>query len=142
MQKDTKPNIEEAMDGQKKDGIPGDEMAALERQLVPSTNDAGTKDSTRRLGFVSAGVESQTDGVPKVSANNEDIELPDESDSDDDSRVEITQKDIPEAVYGGIRKRKGDEDDDDDCDDDAVKNKEGDNHLGALERMKRMRRGG
>lgn len=132
MQKDLKPNSDE--DPQKRNGILGDDMAALERQLVPPTNDAVAKDSTRLLGFVSAGVESQTDGGLKVAANKEDIELPDESDSEDEGNVEITQKDIPETVYGGIRKRSAEDED---------KGKDGDDdNLGALERIKRMKRGG
>ena len=134
MQKDLKPNSEEAMDPQKRNGILGDDMAALERQLAPPANDAAAKDSTRLLGFVSAGVESQTEGGLKVAANKEDIELPDESDSEDEGNVEITQKDIPETVYGGIRKRSAE-------DEDGDKVKEEDDKLGALERIKRMKRG-
>ncbi|XP_017219267.1 uncharacterized protein LOC108196479 [Daucus carota subsp. sativus] len=134
MQKDLKPNSEEAMDPQKRNGILGDDMAALERQLAPPTNDAAAKDSTRMLGFVSAGVESQTEGGLMVAANKEDIELPDESDSEDEGNIEIPQKDIPETVYGGIRKRSAE-------DEDGDKGKEEEDKLGALVRIKRMKLG-
>lgn len=145
MQKDQKPSIDEAMDTLKKAGVPEDEMAALERQLAPAANDTAAKDGTRKLGFVSAGVESQTDGVLKVTANHEDIELPDESGSDDDEKgVEITQKDVPTAVFGGLaqKRKEMDEEDEEDGDASTFKSKDDDSHLGALERIKRMRRGG
>lgn len=145
MQKDQNSNLEETMDALKKAGVPDDEMAALERQLVPAAaNDTATKDSTRTLGFVSAGVESQTDGgIKKVTTNHEDIELPEASDSDDedDGKVEITQKDVPTAVFGGLI-RKREETDGGDGDAIAAKSKDGDSPLGALERIKRTRRAG
>lgn len=126
--------------------LPGDEMAALERQLAPAAaNDTTTKDSPRKLGFVSAGVESQPDGGPRGVVNHEeDIELPEESDGEEEDvgKVEISQKEVPAAVFGGlVRKREGNDDGDGD-DDSAAKSKDSDEHLGALERIKRMRRGG
>ncbi|KAK3015443.1 hypothetical protein RJ639_007775 [Escallonia herrerae] len=137
MQKD-KPNHEDTLDALKRAGVPDDEMAALERQLVPAANDAATKDGPRKVGFVSAGVQSHTDGGLKVTANHEDIELPDGSDSEDE-RVEIAQKDVPDAVFGGlIRKRE----ESDVGDEEATRSKDNDSHLGALERIKRMKRGG
>ena len=60
MQKDQTVNLEEAKDKLKEAGIPEDEMAALERQLAPAVDKAATKE--RKVGFVSAGVESQSDG--------------------------------------------------------------------------------
>ena len=142
MQKD-KPNLDETMDALKKAGVPEDEMVALEKHLVPAANDTATKDGARKLGFVSAGMESKTDGVVRVTANHEDIELPEESDSEDEEKVEIAQKDVPSAVFGGLV-RKRDEADEDGTGDDtaAAKDKGGDVHLGALERIKRLRRAG
>ncbi|KAM7476712.1 hypothetical protein LguiB_023955 [Lonicera macranthoides] len=126
-------------------GLPGDEMAALERQLTPAAaNDTAAKDAPRKLGFVSAGVESQPDGGQRGAVNHEeDIELPEESDGEEDvEKVEISQKEVPTAVFGGlVRKREGNDDGDGD-DDSAAKSKDSDEHLGALERIKRMRRGG
>jgi pre-mRNA-splicing factor SYF1 len=137
------PNIEETMDTLKKAGLPDDEMAALERQLVPSSgNDA----STRKLEFISASGDL-TGGVPRLApplaAINEDIELPEESDNeeDDDDKLEIKQKDVPDAVYGGLI-RKRDEDIEGDDKNNEDKSKDDDQRLGALERIKRMRRGG
>ncbi|KAH7837308.1 hypothetical protein Vadar_012345 [Vaccinium darrowii] len=144
MQKDKQPNLDEAMDALKKAGVPEDEMAALEKQLLPEANNTATKDSNRKVvGFVSAGVESQTEGGLKVVANHEDIELPEESDSEDDDRVEIAQKDVPSAVFGGlVRKREeGDNNDGNGDDSAATKDTDGGAQLGALERIKRQRRG-
>ncbi|XP_065877630.1 uncharacterized protein [Euphorbia lathyris] len=138
MQKDQRLNIDEAKDKLKLAGVPEDEMAALERQLAPVANNTNGKDTGRKVGFVSAGVESQADGVVKVSANQEDIELPEESDSEDDEKVEITQKDVPSAVFGGLA-RKRDETEDDNGD--AGNEKDGEARLGALERIKRLKRG-
>ena len=102
MQKDQRLNLDDARDKLKQAGVAEDEMAALERQLAPVVDNGAAKDNNRRVGFVSAGVESQSEGGIKVTANNEDIELPEESDSDDDGKVEITQKDVPSAVFGGL----------------------------------------
>ncbi|KAF2303418.1 hypothetical protein GH714_018142 [Hevea brasiliensis] len=121
-----------------------DEMAALERQLAPVANNATAKDSGRKVGFVSAGVQSQPDGAMKVNTNQEDIELPEESDSEDDEKVEITQKDVPSAVFGGLaRKREETEEDKVGDDTTAAKDKDGGGagNLGALERIKRQKRG-
>jgi len=119
-------------------------MAALERQLLPEANDTATKDSNRKVvGFVSAGVESQTEGGLKVVANHEDIELPEESDSEDDDRVEIAQKDVPSAVFGGLVRKREEGDNNDGNGDDSAATKDTDDgaQLGALERIKRQRRG-
>ncbi|KAJ4955510.1 hypothetical protein NE237_012293 [Protea cynaroides] len=102
MQKDQKLNLEETVDTLKRAGVPEDEMAALERQLAPAATSAPAKDSGRKVGFVSAGVESQTsvirtpDGGRKVTANNEEIELPEDSDTENDDGVEIAQKPVPD----------------------------------------------
>lgn len=132
MQKDQKLNLEEAVDTLKRAGVPEDEMAALERQLAPAP--ASAPDGGRVMNFVSAGVESQPDGR-KVAANNEDIELPEESDSEDE-KIEIAQKDVPAAVFGDLA-RKAAEDQEKGA---AAEDDESTNHLGALERIKRQRR--
>lgn len=137
MQKDQMQTLEEAKDVLKKAGVADDEMAALERQLVPPEDEAKGKEQSRVVGFVSAGV-VESNGQ-KVTTNNEDIELPEESDSEEEEKVEIAQKDVPAAVFGGlIRKR---EEGDEAEDDSAAKNKDSDGHLGALERIKRRRQG-
>ncbi|XP_043699418.1 pre-mRNA-splicing factor SYF1 [Telopea speciosissima] len=133
MQKDQKLNLEETVDTLKRAGVPEDEMAALERQLAPAATNASAKDSGRKVGFVSAGVESQPgvirtpDGGRKVTANNEEIELPEDNDTENDDGVEIAQKPVPDEVFG-----------------DLVRNKEPSGEepdkLGALERIKRQRR--
>ncbi|KAF7112370.1 hypothetical protein RHSIM_RhsimUnG0236300 [Rhododendron simsii] len=145
MQKDKQPNLDEAiLDALKKAGAPEDETAALEKQLLPDASKTATKDSSRKvvLGFVSAGVESQTDGGLKVATNHEDLELPEESDSEDDERVEIAQEDAPSAVFCGlVRKREECANNDGNGDDIAATEDTDEAHLGALERIKRQRRG-
>ncbi|XP_028758613.1 pre-mRNA-splicing factor SYF1 [Neltuma alba] len=112
MQKDQTVSLDEAKETLKQAGVPEDQMASLEK----------------KVGFVSAGVESQTDGGIKANANNEDIDLPEGSDSEDDEKIEIAQKDVPSAVFGGlVRKRE-----------EGEKNEEG-TRLGALERIKRQK---
>lgn len=130
-----KIDVEEAKDELKKAGLPEDEMAALERQLMAPTS---TTDAVRRVGFVSAGVISQSganEGKP-VTGNGEEIELPDESDDDDESdgedQIEIAQKEVPAAVFGGLA-RKRDEETEEADESGAAKS------LGALERIKRQK---
>ncbi|KAI4296979.1 hypothetical protein L6164_036892 [Bauhinia variegata] len=129
MQKDHTPNLDYAKDA----GFPVDEMASLERQSVPVTKSSFAED--RKVGFVSGGVESLSDGGIEVTVNDEDIELPEESESEDD-KAEITQKDVPSADFGGLI-RKRDENEVDGEEDAKDKDK---NRLGALERIKRMKR--
>ncbi|CAN0925342.1 Pre-mRNA-splicing factor SYF1 [Linum grandiflorum] len=143
MQKDQRMSVDDAKDKLKQSGLPDDEMAALEKQLAPpvTTTDNAGKDGNRTVGFVSAGVHTQTDGGLKLNTNLEDIELPEESDSEDeDEKIEIAQKEVPEEVFGGLaRKRDEMEKDSDGI---AAKNKDdGESLLGALERMKRLKRG-
>lgn len=110
-------------------------MAALERHLVPATNDTIVKDGSSKVGFVSDGVQqSQTDEGLKVIANHEDIELPEENDSDEDNEiVEIKQKYVLDAVFGDLaHKRKETEDD--------AQNKDDESRLGALEGIKRLKK--
>jgi len=137
MQKDKLLDVEDAKGELKRAGLPEDEMAALERQLLSTTTPTEpAKDGGRRVGFVSAGVISQSgenEGKP-VTGNGEDIELPDESDdeSDGDDHVEISQKEVPAAVFGGLA-RKRDEDGEEAGEDGAAQK------LGALERIKRQK---
>nr|XP_043636004.1 pre-mRNA-splicing factor SYF1-like [Erigeron canadensis] len=103
-----------------------DQMAALERQLAPA--------AARKLGYVSGGVqESQKESG--ILQNQEEIDLPGGSDSDEedgDGNVEIAQKDVPDAIFGGlIRKRKRDEEAEN-------QNADGEARLDALERIKRI----
>ncbi|KAL2251235.1 UNVERIFIED_CONTAM: Pre-mRNA-splicing factor SYF1 [Sesamum indicum] len=138
MQKDQMQTLEEAKDVLKKAGMADDEMAALERQLVPSANETTANDTGRRLGFVSAGLQNGGETM----ANKEDIELPEDSDSEDDEKVEIAQKDVPTAVFGGlVRKRDETDEDVENGKSTVTESKDNDGHLGALERIKRMRRG-
>ncbi|KAM1723220.1 hypothetical protein ACFX11_021830 [Malus domestica] len=80
--------MDEVKNKLKQAGVPEDENAALERQFAPVANDTTTKDSSR-IGFVNAGAIQQTDGGIKVIANPEDIELPEENDSENNEMVEI-----------------------------------------------------
>lgn len=112
MQKDQAVPLDEAKETLKQAGVPEDQMASLEK----------------KVGFVSAGIEEQSDGGIKANANNEDIELPEGSDSEGDEKIEIAQKDVPSAVFGGlVRKRE-----------EGEKNEEV-ARLGALERIKRLK---
>lgn len=140
MQKDKLVDVEEAKDELKKAGLPEDEMAALERQLlVPTSTTDAVKDGGRIVGFVSAGVTSQSgenQGKP-LTRNGEDIELPDESDdeSDREDKVEIAQKEVPAAVFGGLaRKREEDGEEAEEGGENGAAKK-----LGALERIKRQK---
>ncbi|XP_051132714.1 uncharacterized protein LOC127252541 [Andrographis paniculata] len=140
MQKDQLQTLEEAKDVLKKAGVEEDEMAALEKQLLPNQDNPTSKDADRRLGFVSAGLQ---DGG-EVKRNKEDIELPEDSDSEDEGNVQIAQKDVPTAVFGGLtRKREEEVDKDSEAGGEPTgsESKESDGQLGALERIKRMRRG-
>ncbi|CAI9087648.1 OLC1v1021777C1 [Oldenlandia corymbosa var. corymbosa] len=133
MQKDQVQTLEDAKDALKKAGVADDEMAALERQVMPAASES-VRDSNRVLGFVSAGVQSAGDGAQQ-NMTTEDIELPEESDSEDDENVEIAQKDVPTAVFGGlVRKRE----ETDAVDGDAGTG-DAEGGLGALARIKRSR---
>lgn len=135
MQKDQKLNLEEAVDTLKRAGVPEDEMAALERQLAPQPPPTS---NTRMVNFVSASTtESQPDAPKKVIANNEDIELPEESDSDEDDKVDIKQKEVPAGVFGELANMVKEADNNKDGNNDEDN---GNARLGALERIKRQRR--
>lgn len=115
-----------------------DEMAALERKLAPAA--AVTEaPAARVVGFVSGGIEG--DRPPSSTRINEDIELPEvsESESEEDGggdKVEIAQKDVPNAVFGGLAQKKRGE-----PEADGNANGSSDAPLGALERIKRLKKG-
>ncbi|XP_074309695.1 uncharacterized protein LOC141644132 [Silene latifolia] len=131
-----KANTEKA--NKAEDGEVGvDEMAALEKQLAPPpVEDVSVKDKSRTVGFVSAGLESQSD-VGRKNINQEEIELPDESDGEDedDEQVEISQKDVPDAVFGGLGKKR----EEPGIGEDGEETNGVQSRLGALERMKRRK---
>lgn len=140
LQRDDAVTVGQAVDALKQAGVGEDDMAALERKLAPAAKEAPAKDSSSRvLKFVSAGLESQDVGR-QLAGNPEDIELPEESESEDEDKVEIAQKDVPDAVFGGLVNKKegsgekGNEDD-------GAKAKGNDAPLGALERIKQQRKG-
>lgn len=136
MLKDQVQSLDEAKDVMKQAGVAEDEMAALERQLVPQES---TKDGNRLVGFVSAGVQAMGETVHNGISNKEDIELPEESDSEEDEKVEIAQKDVPDAVFGGLVRKREETDSTGDGNDTTTADKE-DGLVGALERLKRARR--
>ncbi|XP_062189952.1 uncharacterized protein LOC133892983 [Phragmites australis] len=138
MQRDERLNLDEAVDALKRAGVPEDEMAALERQLAPGPSSAppaapstATTAANRRMNFVSAGVEAQAESSRQQTANNEDIELPDESD-DEEADVQIAEKSVPAAVFGELGKRAAENREESS---DGQENEQ----LGALERIKRRR---
>ncbi|KAF7801355.1 pre-mRNA-splicing factor SYF1 [Senna tora] len=107
MQKDQAVPLEEAKETLKQAGVPEDQMASLEK----------------KVGFVSAGIESQANG----GTNKEEIDLPEGSDSEDDEKIEIAQKDVPTEVFGGLVRKREETD------------KKEAAQLGALERIKRLK---
>jgi pre-mRNA-splicing factor SYF1 len=142
MQRDQRLNLDEAVDTLKRAGVPEDEMAALERQLAPGPSTAppaapstAPASANRMMNFVSAGVEAQAESSRQQAGNSEDIELPDESD-DEEPDVQIAEKSVPAAVFGELGKRVAEN---------AAENNEessgaqGNEQLGALERIKRRR---
>ncbi|KAG0501566.1 hypothetical protein HPP92_001638 [Vanilla planifolia] len=135
MQKDQSLNLEEAVDTLKRAGVPENEMAALEKQLTSSSN-LSSKNANKMPSFVSAGVEFQPDGNRNMDANKEDIELPEESDSDDEN-IEISQKVVPSAVFGELANKVAT---DQKRDSSAAEESNNNAPLGALERIKRQRK--
>lgn len=139
MQKDQRLNLDEAVDTLKRAGVPEDEMAALERQLAPEPSAAppavpssAPASANRMMSFVSAGVEAQAQSSSRQQVgNNEDIELPDESDEEEPD-VQIAEKSVPAAVFGELGKRAAENNEESS----GVQENE---QLGALERIKRRR---
>jgi len=138
MQRDQRLNLDEAVDTLKRAGVPEDEMAALERQLAPGPSTAppaapstAPASANRMMNFVSAGVEAQAESSRQQAGNNEDIELPDESD-DEEPDVQIAEKSVPAAVFGELGKRAAENNEE-------SSGAQGNEQLGALERIKRRR---
>ncbi|TKY47327.1 pre-mRNA-splicing factor SYF1 [Spatholobus suberectus] len=86
---------------------------------------------------MSAKVESQSGGGIKASANHEDVKLPEESDSDGDDKIEIAQKGVPSAVFGGLIRKRDENEKNGEVD--GAKENDNENQLGALEIMKRLK---
>ncbi|KAI3839561.1 hypothetical protein MKW92_044642 [Papaver armeniacum] len=118
MQKDSRLNLEETVDILK--GV-GDEMANLEKQLAPAAQDISTR----------SGVIRTPDDGRKVAADRDTIELPEGDEEEEDvDEVEIAQRDVPAAVFGDLARE------------DEISRKRANNGmLGALERMKRQKKG-
>eukprot|EP00249_Psilotum_nudum_P021080 c27963_g1_i1 orf=1135-4002(-) len=145
MQKDLgKMSLEETVDTLKSAGLPDDEMAALERQLAVNVP-VNVGDGVRALGFVSGGVEMQRDAglavansANKATFNPDEIELQEEESDTDNERVEVTEKEVPAAVYGDLADtaRKFAKEVEDGS---KQTNWEREEPLGALERIKRQR---
>jgi pre-mRNA-splicing factor SYF1 len=140
MQRDQRLTMDEAVDTLTRAGVPQDEMAALERQLVsepssvpaaaPSTS---TTPANRMMNFVSAGAEVRAESsTEQAAANNEDIELPDEE-SDEEADVQIEERSVPAAVFGELGKRAAENREE------SSSAQENEHQLGALERIKRRR---
>ncbi|KAK1305223.1 hypothetical protein QJS10_CPB11g00971 [Acorus calamus] len=109
---------EDIGDASKQAGVTEDEMAARERQSATVPINASSNDGMRKLGFVSAGVEGQSE----------------ESGFDEDGKVETAQNDVPSAVFGDLAHKVS-------VDEDGAAGHIGDDsHLGALERIKKQRR--
>ncbi|EFJ24307.1 hypothetical protein SELMODRAFT_232369 [Selaginella moellendorffii] len=128
-----------------------DEMAALERQIAPvgQTQPPSTlKEGLRQLGFVSAGVQAAEGRIlapGDAKKNPDEIELP-ESDEEDETGEKLVQKAVPDAVFGGLahKAENGGKEDDGKAPANPKAGKENnrdkDEPLGALERLKRQRR--
>ncbi|XP_024384058.1 uncharacterized protein [Physcomitrium patens] len=104
MQRETgKVSMEEAVDALAGAGISRDDgMAALEKEMASSAG----KDGMKALGFVSAGVQSQTDGGAglerdRKDANDEEIGLEDEEE-EEDAGVDVAEKSVPDSVFGNL----------------------------------------
>ena len=138
MQKEQGKASEEGADAIRRVGAPEDEMAALERQLAPAVIPA-LQGGTRALGFVSAGIEIQ--GSAGEVKNPDEIELGEDDDDEEEveesEKIEVTQKKVPDAVYGDLAEAakkllQNDEGG-------KQRSRESDEPMGALERFKRQR---
>jgi pre-mRNA-splicing factor SYF1 len=140
MQRDQRLTMDEAVDTLTRAGVPQDEMAALERQLVSEPSSApaaapstSTTPANRMMNFVSAGAEVRAESsTEQAAANNEDIELPDEE-SDEEVDVQIEERSVPAAVFGELGKRAAENREE------SSSAQENEQQLGALERIKRRR---
>lgn len=104
-----KVTMEEAVDALAEAGVSRDDgMAALEREMASNHGKEGMKS----LGFVSAGVQSQTEpgegldqSAKNAGVNEEEIGLDDEDDEvEEDTGVEVAQKSVPDSVFGNLAK--------------------------------------
>jgi pre-mRNA-splicing factor SYF1 len=140
MQRDQRLTMDEAVDTLTRAGVPQDEMAALERQLVSEPSSApaaapstSTTPANRMMNFVSAGAEVRAESsTEQAAANNEDIELPDEE-TDEEADVQIEERSVPAAVFGELGKRAAENREE------SSSAQENEQQLGALERIKRRR---
>lgn len=129
-------SLEEAVDTLKRAGVPEDEMAALERQIAPPRSPL--KEGMRSLGFISGGVEEQKESSPRhtVAQNPDEIELEEESE-EEDGGVDISQKAVPEGVFGGLASKSLDGADT--VSRDGKRDADPEEKLGAMARLKRQR---
>ncbi|KAG8091135.1 hypothetical protein GUJ93_ZPchr0011g27732 [Zizania palustris] len=86
-------------------------MAALEKKLIlgpsmapPTVPSTAIAPANRMVNFVSARVEEHAESSRQQAAatNNEDIELPDDS---NEEYVQIVEKSVPIVVFGELGKR-------------------------------------
>ena len=129
MQRDKMVDVEEAKDELKKAGLPDDEMAALERQLMAAP--VSTTVGGRRVGFVSAGVISQSGENEwlKILSFRKRVMMIMRMSLMVEDRVEIAKKEVPAAVFGGLARKREEEE----------AEEGGEKTLGALERIKRQK---
>jgi len=133
-----KVSMEEAVDALAGAGVSRDDgMAALEKQMA-----SVAKEGMKSLGFVSAGVQSQTDGPAglernKNDGNDEEIGLEDDEEEEEGAGVDVAEKSVPDSVFGNLAKVRNAEDE---------SNERGDKRgaadaepLGAKERFKRLK---
>lgn len=131
-----KVSLEEAVDTLKRAGVPEDEMAALERQIAPPRSPL--KEGMRSLGFISGGVEGHKESSPGHNALNPDeIELAEEEGDEDDGGVDISQKAVPDEVYGELANKARELNDEGKREREREADPE--ENLGALARLKRQR---
>jgi len=131
--------LEDAVDALAGTGVSREDgMAALEKQMASSANEG-----MKSLGFVSAGVQSQSDGAAglergKNDANDEEIGLEDDEEEEEGAGVDVTEKSVPDSVFGNLAKVRTAEDE---------SHERGDKReltdaepLGAKERFKRLKK--
>lgn len=134
-----KVSMEDAVDALAGAGVSREDgMAALEKQMA-----SAAKEGMKSLGFVSAGVQSQTDGAAglergKNDANDEEIGLEDDEEEEEAAGVDVTEKSVPDSVFGNLAKVRTAEDE---------SHERGDKReltdaepLGAKERFKRLKK--
>lgn len=134
-----KVSMEEAVDALAGAGVSRDDgMAALEEQMA-----SAAKEGMKSLGFVSAGVQSSTDGAAglergKNDANDEEIGLEDD-DEEEGAGVDVAEKFVPDSVFGNLAKVRNAEEESDERGDKREPAEEAE-PLGAKERFKRQKK--